>query len=112
MWRFLVLLAAGAAAFGTVYGLTRSAHRPIRQAIDQPNEQPPSPPGMVWIRGGEFAMGTDSELGWSDEKPAHRVRVDGFWIDEAEVTNAEFATFVEATGYVTTAEKPIDLETL
>ena len=65
---------------------------------------------MVWIPGGEFTMGTDSELGWPDEKPAHRVRVDGFWMDETEVTNAQFHAFVEATGYVTTAEKPPDVE--
>ena len=55
-------------------------------------------------------MGTDAELGWPDEKPAHRVRVDGFWMDETEVTNAQFRPFVEATGYVTTAEKPPMLE--
>ena len=53
-------------------------------------------------------MGTDSELGWADEKPAHRVRVDGFWMDETDVTNAQFRRFVEATDYVTTAEKPPD----
>ncbi len=68
------------------------------------------PPGMVWIEGGEFTMGTDSELGWPDEKPAHRVRVDGFWMDATEVTNAQFRRFVDATGYVTTAEKAPDLE--
>jgi formylglycine-generating enzyme len=67
-------------------------------------------PGMVWIEGGEFTMGTDSELGWPDEKPAHRVRVEGFWIDETEVTNAQFAAFADATGYVTTAEKPPSVE--
>ena len=55
-------------------------------------------------------MGTDSDLGWPDEKPAHRVRVDGFWMDEHEVTNAQFRAFVEATGYVTTAEKAPRLE--
>jgi sulfatase modifying factor 1 len=55
-------------------------------------------------------MGTDSDLGWADEKPAHRVRVDGFWMDETDVTNAQFRKFVEATGYVTTAEKPVNVE--
>jgi formylglycine-generating enzyme len=69
-----------------------------------------TPPGMVWVPGGEFTMGTDSELGKPDEKPAHRVRVDGFWMDETHVTNARFREFVEATGYVTTAEKPLDAE--
>ena len=65
---------------------------------------------MVWIPGGEFTMGTDSDLGWDDEKPAHRVRVDGFWMDPTEVTNGQFQRFVDATGYVTTAERPPDAE--
>ncbi len=66
---------------------------------------------MVWIPGGEFTMGTDSDLGRAEEKPAHRVRVDAFWMDETDVTNAaSSASFVEATGYVTTAEKPVDVE--
>jgi formylglycine-generating enzyme required for sulfatase activity len=55
-------------------------------------------------------MGTDAEEAWPDERPAHRVRVNGFWIDETEVTNARFRAFVEATGYVTTAERPPALE--
>ena len=63
---------------------------------------------MVWVPGGEFTMGTDSDLGWSDETPAHRVKVDGFFLDATEVTNAQFRAFVEASGYVTTAEKPPD----
>ncbi len=50
-------------------------------------------------------MGTNSELGWPDEKPAHRVRVDGFFVDKTEVTNTQFKVFVDATGYATTAEK-------
>lgn len=69
------------------------------------------PPGMVWIPGGKFIMGTDSDpRRRADESPAHPVEVDGFWMDSTEVTNAEFAAFVKATGYVTTAEKPIDWE--
>jgi sulfatase modifying factor 1 len=63
------------------------------------------PSGMVWIPGGEFTMGTDNPDFSSHEHPAHRVRVDGFWMDETDVTNAQFRRFVEATGYVTTAEK-------
>ncbi len=43
-----------------------------------------------------------------DALPIHRVRVRGFWMDRTEVTNAEFARFVEATGYVTVAERPLD----
>ena len=69
-----------------------------------------APSGMVWIPGGEFTMGSDHPLARPDEKPLHRVHVDGFWIDATEVTNAQFAEFVEATGYVTTAERQPDLE--
>lgn len=60
--------------------------------------------GMVRVPGGEFIMG--SERDYPEERPAHRRQVDGFWIDRTPVTNAEFAAFVEATGYVTTAEQP------
>lgn len=65
-----------------------------------------TPTGMVLITGGEFVMGSDHDGAPNVERPAHRVRVDSFWMDEHEVTNAEFRRFVDATGYVTTAEKP------
>jgi formylglycine-generating enzyme required for sulfatase activity len=67
---------------------------------------------MVWVPGGEFTMGTNDLKAEPTEKPAHRVKVDGFWIDATEVTNAEFRKFVEATHYVTTAEKPVDWEVM
>jgi sulfatase modifying factor 1 len=60
---------------------------------------------MVWIPGGEFSMGGDPQL--SDARPVHRVSVDGFWMDRTEVTNAQFSAFVEATGYVTLAERDL-----
>jgi len=63
-----------------------------------------APEGMVWIPGGEFWMGSD-EPDFQDARPWHRVYVNGFWIDKTEVTNAEFARFVAATGYVTIAER-------
>ena len=74
----------------------------------------PAPAGMVWVPGGEFSMGcadprrlpfggTDP---MADARPIHRVRVDGFWMESHEVTNRAFARFVEATGYVTVAERP------
>ena len=61
-------------------------------------------PGMTWIPGGTFRMG--SEDFYSEERPVHEVSVDGFWMDCYEVTNEEFAKFVEATGYKTIAERP------
>ena len=49
-----------------------------------------------------------SERHYAEEAPAHRVSVDGFSIDAYAVTNEQFAGFVEATGYVTVAERPLD----
>ena len=72
----------------------------------------PAPEGMVWIPGGEFSMGAQGTVGdvamcspatVGDTQPVHRV-VDGFWMDATEVTNAQFAKFVEVTGYRTVAE--------
>lgn len=79
------------------------------------NVAPPAeaPSGMVWVPGGEFSMGS-SVAGEAaghchepqdDARPIHRVRVSGFFMDATEVTNAQFAQFVEATGYVTVAER-------
>ncbi len=58
---------------------------------------------MVLIPGGTFWMG--SETGPADSRPEHQVKVDAFWIDQHEVTNEQFARFVESTDYVTTAER-------
>ena len=72
--------------------------------------KPPPPDssteGMVWIPAGAFWMG--SEEGQSDEKPVHRVAVEGFWMDKTEVTNEQFGRFVKETGYTTTAEQKPD----
>jgi formylglycine-generating enzyme len=66
-----------------------------------------TPTNMVWIAGGTFWMGCDG-CGMPDALPAHRVSVDGFWMDRTPVTNADFERFVNATGYVTVAERPLD----
>lgn len=67
-------------------------------------------PGMVWIPGGIYDMGaSDSDrMVLSHEKPKHTVKVDGFYMDETEVTNAQFSKFIKATNYITTAERPVD----
>jgi formylglycine-generating enzyme required for sulfatase activity len=61
---------------------------------------------MVWVPGGEFLMGSDQF--YPEERPVHRVTVDGFWMDEHPVTVAEFRRFVKATGHVTWAERAPD----
>lgn len=76
-------------------------------AIDeyvQPRDQPgTAPDGMAWIPGGAFWMGDDNAP--DRDAPPHKVGVTGFWMDKYEVTNAQFADFVKATGYITTAER-------
>lgn len=71
-----------------------------------------NPEGMVWISNGSYLMGGADALSREDEKPIHEVTVDGFWMDIHEVTNAQFQEFVEATGYITTAEIKPDWEVL
>ena len=61
---------------------------------------------LVWIPGGVFRMGSDAH--YPEEAPARDVEVGGFWLARTTVTNAEFAVFVEATGYQTVAERPLD----
>lgn len=82
----------------------KAASLPVKNVVSNDN--------MTWIEGGTFNMGAADEEGRKDEYPAHPVRVDGFWMDKTEVTNAQFAAFVKATGYKTTAERAPDWEEL
>lgn len=76
--------------------------KPPTASPDAPG--PPPHDGMVWIPGGTFLMGDDRF--YPEERPVHRARVDGFWMDRTAVTVAQFRRFVDATGYVTVAERP------
>jgi sulfatase modifying factor 1 len=67
---------------------------------------------MAFIPGGVFTMGTDSPESYINERPAHKVEVKPFFMDTHPVSNREFARFVEETGYLTVAERPIDWEEL
>ncbi len=90
------------------------------QATEPSGQEAPgeAPEGMVWIPGGTFSMGIADPRtlprGGSDPmpdaRPVHRVQVDGFWMDTTPVTNADFAKFVEATGYRTVAERAFEVE--
>jgi sulfatase modifying factor 1 len=97
------LVATAALAAGMI--TSRMADAPAGAPVD-------GPAGMAWVPGGKFLMGSDHKLAQDNERPAHPVRVDGFWMDRHHVTNAEFRKFVEATGYVTTAEKKPEWETM
>ncbi len=83
-----------------------------RHRVRSPSEPEGRPVEMVWIPGGEFTIGSDDPQAPPQETPARRVSIEGFWLDETEVTNTAFRKFVEATGYVTTAERPIDWDDL
>jgi formylglycine-generating enzyme required for sulfatase activity len=93
----------------------RVVNRPALTTVPLAGNRPagPAPEGMVWIPGGEFAMGSDASNDafcglpglTGDCQPIHRVAVDGFWMDETEVTNEQFERFIKATGYITIAER-------
>ena len=76
------------------------------QVPSQPLTAPDAPPhpDMIWVPTSTFRMGSNDH--YLEEAPAHRVTVDGFWIDRYPITNERFARFVRATGHVTVAELP------
>lgn len=116
----LALAAAGVVAV-TAYSMLPSRPPPSLVSTTEfiptkPNRAAPpgpAPKGMVWVPGGEFSMGASQACEslcsvpglTTDSLPIHRVYVDGFWMDATEVTNEQFTEFVNATGYVTVAEK-------
>jgi len=85
-----------------------------KKTSDLKTNKSKAPEGMVWISGGVYERGAvfNDTQARDDERPQHSVKINGFWMDITEVTNKEFKTFVEATGYITTAEKALDWEQL
>ena len=67
---------------------------------------PSATDGLAWIPAQTYTMGSDQH--YPEEAPAHRVSIDGFWIETRQVSNAQFEAFVDATGYVSVAERPLD----
>lgn len=102
----LVLAVAGVIA----YVVARPA--PVVKPVVVLGDGVNGPQGMAWVPGGVFLMGSDHKLAQRNERPAHQVQVSGFWMDSTHVTNDQFAEFVRQTGYITTAEKTPDWETV
>ena len=69
-------------------------------------ERKPPFENMIWMPGGTFHIGLEDF--YPEERPVHEVTVDGFWMDRYTVTSEQFARFVETTGYVTLAERPLN----
>jgi sulfatase modifying factor 1 len=122
----LIVIAASLIALAAAAWAAWTAAQPLggsRQRADSSSKEPDepfinaaqirphgqSPEGMVWIPGGQFWMGADEEdeARFPEALPRHLVYVDGFWMDRTEVTNAQFAEFVKATGYQTVADREI-----
>ncbi|MDB6055497.1 MAG: Sulphatase-modifying factor protein [Verrucomicrobiales bacterium] len=106
------ILIAAVVLVGVSFGswvILKKADKDIRKqaAPPGPMDHEPKrvvvPAGMVLVKGGIFVMGSNS--GPADQRPAHRVKIHSFLMDATEVTNEEFAKFVEETGYVTVAER-------
>ena len=96
-------------AFAGLYHSVATVHASsASDKCDSTVSNPASREGMVWVPGGTFMMGSDET--YPEERVEHEVTVDGFWMDVHEVTNAQFARFVEETGYVTVAERTPDPE--
>ncbi|MBL8782879.1 MAG: formylglycine-generating enzyme family protein [Alphaproteobacteria bacterium] len=102
--RTIILAAAAVLLLGvTLYFVLDAGDTvPAIRACPLQIEERSQHPGMVWIPGGTFEMGGDV---YPEEGPRRTVSVDGFWMDRTEVTNADFATFVKETNYVTVAER-------
>ncbi|AOK31005.1 sulfatase [Burkholderia singularis] len=107
----LALIAVGAAT-GALIGwyATAPAGRQAQHAVVGDGRN--GPRDMAWIPGGTFLMGSDARAAQPNERPAHLTTVHGFWLDQHDVTNAEFRRFVDSTGYVTTAERKPDWRAL
>ena len=97
-WGVPILMLAALAAVVFLVDMKSSTGEPARTPPPGP-----APEGMAWIPGGTFTMGDPTSV--DNDAPWHKVTVDGFWMDTHEVTNAEFARFVAATGYKTVAER-------
>ena len=115
IYRRTILLASAIALIGGGlaywYHLQGSAASLTPFVVIQSNGKN-APLGMVFIPGGEFLMGSDHKKAQANEKPTHKVKVSGFWMDSTHVTNDQFAQFIKETYYKTTAEQVPDWETL
>lgn len=114
--RWLALGVVGLLAGGSLLALGQARQEPLPALLCEdytglpPARQGEARQGMIRLDGGGFTLGSDRW--YPEERPARRASVDGFWIDRHPVTNAQFAAFVAATGYLTRAERGLPAEAL
>lgn len=87
----------------------KTDHKEATASLETPVK---APEGMVWIPSKTFVQGAKDTDNYAmpSEKPGHTVTTSGFYIDITEVTNKDFQKFVDATKYITVAEREIDWE--
>ena len=108
-WNYFVLYAC---LIGCISCVSKGMENTNQNLFKQSFSPPTTKDGMVWIPGGEMLMGSDDQEAYATEKPAVMVAIKGFWMETTEVTNAQFLKFVDATGYLTVAERPISWDEL
>jgi formylglycine-generating enzyme len=94
-----------------IYGVARDALRIKRERLATAAVNQEGGGDMIWVPAGSFTMGGVGDNVPYDEMPLHDVKLDGFWMDKYEVTNAQFMKFTDATKYVTVAERPLSAKT-
>lgn len=110
----LVIVAVAAVALAAIWVVKYQRSAPVTGISAHVDGKCPraTPAGMVLIPAGDFTMGSDAYYAFPNEKPAHTVRLHSYYLDANAVTNAQFKAFVDATGYLTVAERPVDWEEL
>ena len=103
------ILIACISAFLLLIGSCESKDNTNNSNVKELNDEK-QPNNMVWIPGGEFTQGATISGEYRREYPAHKSRVNSFWMDKTEVTNSQFSEFTKATNYTTTAERDVDWE--
>ncbi|MGY5850540.1 formylglycine-generating enzyme family protein [Salegentibacter sp. F14] len=90
----------------------QSFHQKMMSEIEsiQVRRDSASTKGMIKVPGGTYTMGGNSQQARQDEFPQHQETIEDLWVDQTEVTNAQFREFIEATGYITTAEREFEVK--
>ena len=98
--------------FIVFFSISSCKKQNVKNTNNNTNLSIQTPKNMIWVAGKTFLKGAkaNDNFAMPREKPAHKVTVDGFYIDVTEVTNKQFKKFIHETNYITVAERKIDWE--